>query len=132
MQQLQVPVDDEEHCVTECQALPLVSSRDKLHIAIRRAWPTAPLNTFRQYCEAAVELHNRGAHKEKHRCVLFIAQCFRQAYKCYQNPVQYDRGYGAAPESVSYYDSFSSSSVGITSDLFISVADLMHQEANSY
>ena len=77
-----------------------------------------------------MELHNRGAHREKHKCVLFIAQCFRQAYMCYRNPVQYDRGYGAAPESESYYDSFSSHSLGIASDLLISAADLM--EVNSY
>ena len=75
-------------------------------------------------------MHTRGVHKEKHKCVLFIAQCFRQAYMCYKNPVQYDRGYGASPESESYYDSFSSHSLGIASDLLISVADLM--EVNSY
>lgn len=74
--------------------------RSDVRQAIRQVWPQAPLDTFRSFCQAIEELHTRHAHAEKHKCVLLLVLCFKQAFSCHQLPAAYDAQFGAAaPES---------------------------------
>ena len=88
------------------------------------------LNTFKSYCEAITELHTRHAHREKHKCVLFVAHCFRQAHLCFKDPREYDRVWAAWPEPPPYYDSFSSESSMGASNLLESDSELVQVESS--
>lgn len=114
---LPTPVDTEDHCVLDCRATPLVGMRERVVDNIRQAWPSAPLNSFKSFCAAIEELHKRQAHREKHICVIFLALCFTQAYKCWKNPAWYDVVSGQGEDEVFRYDSFSSDSEAVAEDL---------------
>jgi hypothetical protein len=104
-------VDDEDHCVLDCRATPIVGVRAGVVAAVRQAWPEAPLNSFKSFCAAIEELHKRGAHDAKHKCVLFVAHCFKQAHTCWKDPDGYDVDTGDAWGGGGFqYDSFSSDS----------------------
>jgi hypothetical protein len=120
------PVDDEDHCVLDCRATPLVGMRGGVFEAIRQVWPSAPLNSFKSFCAAIEELHKRRAHKQKHKCVVFLALCFKQAFKCWKDPEGYDVGSGQVGDEVFQYDRFSSDNEGAEEDL-----DVVGGEASS-
>ena len=109
-------VDHEDHCVLDCQAAPLVGMREVVVGMIRQVWPVAPLNSFKSFCSAIERLHERRAQRAKHKCVLFLAHCFKQAHKCWQNPGAYAVEAG---EEVFQYDSFSSDSEATAEDLVV-------------
>jgi hypothetical protein len=120
-----VPVDDEDHCVLDCQATPLAGMRAEVVDAVRQEWPAAPLNSFKSFCGAIEELHKRKAHREKHKCVLFLALCFKQAYKCWQAPDRYDVDSGEVWDGQFQYDSFSSDSEVVAEDLAAAEEELV-------
>ncbi len=87
--QQQVPVDDENHCLLDCACPALTASRERVIAAVRRVWRTAPLNTAKQFFEAIDHLQAKRAHREKHKCVFFVAKCFKEAFACVRDPVGY-------------------------------------------
>jgi hypothetical protein len=110
-------VDDEDHCVLDCQAAPLVGMREGAVGMIQQTWRVAPLNSFKSFCTAVERLHEQRAHRAKHTCVLFLAHCYKQAHKCWQNPQAYAVDTANGEQEVFQYDSFSSDSEAAAEDL---------------
>jgi hypothetical protein len=85
----QVPVDDEDHCLLDCQCAALADVRRDVTDAVREVWEEAPLNTTKGFFQTMQELHKRKAYSVHKMCVMFVARCYKQADMCARNPQAY-------------------------------------------
>lgn len=88
-------VDDEDHCVAVCPCPTLQRSRQDLLRTLRSIIPGATITSFGGLCTTTEYLHHHNHHRLKHKCVLFLAKCYKEAHKCFQSPHTY---VGAEPE----------------------------------
>lgn len=105
------PVDTEDHCLLDCPCPALQDARQDLLLGIRGAWPTAPLNTTREFFAAVEKLHKLRAHAVKKRCLFFVARCYKEAYMCATDPERYHQATADSEPELSlgdYFDAFNS------------------------
>jgi hypothetical protein len=88
-------VDDEDHCVAVCPCPALHSVRQSLLRSLRAIIPGAAITSFGRLCDTIEFLHRHHHHRLKHKCVFFLAGCYKEAHKCFKSPHVYA---GAQPE----------------------------------
>jgi hypothetical protein len=86
---IDIPVDDEDHCLIHCQEPVLTQHRVYLEYQIRRWLPHAATNSMKQLFSAAVETGNKGVLRQ---LMGYVACCYRVAQCCHEDMEAWQNG----------------------------------------
>jgi hypothetical protein len=84
-----VPVDDETHCLINCQEPVLALHRMQLEAELRRFDPHAATNSMQELLSA---VHETGRKRLMRMLMGFVARCYRVARSCHENLAEWQGG----------------------------------------